>query len=188
MYLLNDSTADLLGRIRTKMEAKKAPWDKQNPKKYGKSVSKAEKKCKTKKSKHDGKSVLETGDDLEIEGAFSLGEGALDLLDRIRLEMMSYDAVNSSKSKVDTPDNETDVDAALDLYLDSIVERLVEKLGASEDQAVEFIMLMADELEEQGQMPPMPGEGSSDNDVSLWLGSAKTCGFTNQVLEMANAL
>lgn len=244
MYLLNENTNDLLGLIRAKMEAKKAPWDKKNPKKYGNSVSKKEKKCKDKKSKHDGKSVLEgkqqlskgakvrvkkshgsadfvgdTGtvdkyvpfgkyyvklkkngrsmvaaddlemlEDLEIQGAFAIGENVVDVLDRIRLEMMSYDAVNSPAAGESGADNETDVDAALDLYLDSIVERLVEKLGASEEQAVEFIMLMADEMEEQGHMPPMPGEGTSDDDVSMWLGAAKTCGFTNQVLDMANAL
>ena len=189
MYLLNENTNDLLGRIVAKMEAKKAPWDKKNPKKYGSSVSKKEKKCKDKKSKHDGKSVLEGGNRrIEISGVFPLGDNTLDVLERVRLEMMSYDAVNAPAAGESGADNETDVDAALDLYLDSIVERLVEKLGASEEQAVEFIMLMADEMEEQGHMPPMPGEGTSDDDVSMWLGSAKTCGFTNQVLDMANAL
>jgi hypothetical protein len=181
MYLLNETTTDLLGQIKAKLEAKSAPWDKKNPKKYGKSVSKKESPCSKKKlSKHDGKSVLET----ESEGAFSIGEDALDLLDRIRLEMMDDDMGDDT----DKGDNETDVDDALDMYLDSIVERLVTSLGAEEDMAIEFIMLMADEMEEQGVMPPMPGTDSMDDETSLWMGAAKTSGFANKVLEMANAI
>jgi len=183
MYLLNETTTELLGQIKAKLEAKSAPWDKQNPKKYGKSVSKKEKALSKKKlSKHSGKSVLETGDSSESKGAFSIGEDAKDLLDRIRLEMM--DGMEAE----DADDNETDVNDAFDLYLDSILERLTTSLNADEDMAIEFIMLMADEMEEDGSMPPMPGEDASDNEVSMWMGAAKTSGFANKVLEMAKAI
>lgn len=229
MYLLNETTTDLLGQIKAKLEAKSAPWDKQNPKKYGKSVSKKEKALSKKKlSKHSGKSVLEADDVEEArlgpgekmvfgkivkkkrfslkkpssrdkklakvgaglkaadraknEEVFSIGEDAKDLLDRIRLEMM--DGMEAE----DADDNETDVNDAFDLYLDSILERLTTSLNADEDMAIEFIMLMADEMEEEGSMPPMPGEDASDNEVSMWMGAAKTSGFANKVLEMANAI
>jgi hypothetical protein len=189
MYPMNETTTELLERIRAKLEAKKAPWDKQNPKKYGSSVSKKEKKCKTKKSKHPGKSVLEGGNTIEISGAFPLCDNTLDVLEKVRLEMMSYDAVNSEASAGESgADNITDVDEAFDMYLDSILERMLTALSASEEQAVEFIMLVADEMEEEGMMPPMPGSDASDDEVSVWMGSAKTCGFANKVLEMAKAI
>lgn len=189
MYPLNENTTELLELIRAKMEAKKAPWDKKNPKKYGSSVSKAEKKSNAKKSKHDGKSVLEMQESLEIKGAFPMGEATIDVLERIRLEMMSYDAVNSEASAGESEaDNVTDVDDAFDLYLDSLLERMLTALNATEEQATEFIMLMADEMEEEGMMPPMPGIDASDDEVSMWMGAAKTCGFANKVLEMANAI
>ena len=126
-------------------------------------------------------------DEAEIVGAFHIGETTIDVLERIRLEMMSYDAINSGEYEVETPDNGTDVDAALDLYLDSIVERLVEK-GATDAEAVEFVFLVADHLEENGDLPPMPGEDSSDDEVSVWMGTAKTMGFTNKILSMAGML
>ena len=80
--------------------------------------------------------------------------------------------------------NETDVDAAYDLYMDTILERLVRDHGMSEDKAVQLIFKVADALE--GKCGAMPDQSSDDSYISMWMGKAKTCGFENRVLEYAS--
>jgi len=155
MYQLDENTNDLLTRIRSKLETELSPAE-----------------------------VVEDSEDADVLGVYSFGEGTVDLLGRIKLEMEQDGEAAAGESGAD---NVTDVEAALDLYLDSIVERLMEK-GASEDDAVEFIFLMADECMENGELPPMPGEDASDDEASVWMGTAKTAGFTNKVLSRAGML
>lgn len=82
-------------------------------------------------------------------------------------------------------ENPTDEDDALNMYLDTILERLVEEMDLDEDEAMEMIFAMADILAEEGELPEFPSDDSSSEDVSMWLGQAKTIGFERVVLDAA---
>ena len=117
---------------------------------------------------------------------YLINEATVDLLERIqkridgRLDEMDAEGAGESEA-----DNETDIADAMDLYLNSLANTLLDQFDASEDEVGEFIVDMAMSMAEDGVMPPFPGEDATDDQMSLWLGAAKTVGFVHEVLKAA---
>lgn len=82
-------------------------------------------------------------------------------------------------------DNPTDANDAWNMYMINIVERLVAEFDMDQDDAVDFVFDCADELAEEGDLPVVPEDDASDQDVSLWLGTAQSIGFGGYVLAAA---
>lgn len=129
---------------------------------------------------------------------YPITEQAVDLLTKIRHKMESAwgpEAVsqppNSSAQNAAAGDNEadnpTDVNDAMNMYLDSAVERLMGEFDMSEDDAIEYIFDCADEMAEDGDLPPIPEDEAMDQEVSIWLGKANSVGFVGYCLGRARS-
>lgn len=129
---------------------------------------------------------------------YPINEQAVDLLTKIRHKMESAwgpEAVsqppNSSTQNAEPgeleAENPTDVNDAMNMYLDSAVERLMGEFDMSEDDAIEFIFDCADEMAEDGDLPPLPEDEAPDQEISMWLGKANSVGFVSQCLRSARA-
>lgn len=163
MYPMNEQTSDILDRVRAQLEG--------------------------------NSEELYVGDD-EPEGEgthYTISEQSADLLSRIRAKLegdleetmvSGTTAGDEAKPGVGgAKNNPTDVADALDLYLDSLLDAVLKASDMSEDDAMSMILDMADAGAEAGDLPPFPEEEASDDEVSLWLGKAKTVGFKRIVLD-----
>ncbi len=115
----------------------------------------------------------------EDEGR-EFGFDAFEVLERIRerLEVDLDEGTGQAK-------NTSDVDTALNSYLNAILEHLVSELDMSEDEGQQLIYSVADKLAASGNLPPFPTDESSDDEVAIWIGKAKTLGFSNEVTKAA---
>jgi hypothetical protein len=126
---------------------------------------------------------------------YELNEQTVDLLDRVRgkleTDLEEMYSISTAAGSSAAPgihkamSNPTDVADAFDMYLDTILERLVNETDMSEDEAVAHILNMADQCAREGDLSEWPGDGGSDDEVSIWLGKAKTMGFQHKVMRMA---
>jgi len=75
----------------------------------------------------------------------------------------------------------------LDAYLIGIADVLVQEFEIENDDALEYVFQKAEAMAESGDLPPMPGEESGDQEVSEWIGAAQSWGFSSYVLKQAEA-
>lgn len=68
-------------------------------------------------------------------------------------------------------------------YLSEIAGMLLDQFELSEDEAEEYILDAADELEDDGTLPELPDEDASDEDAGLWTQAAIDIGFKGYVLK-----
>ena len=73
------------------------------------------------------------------------------------------------------------VQAAFNVYLDYIIERLVAK-GVSDTDAMEAVFYTADFLTEKGQLPPFPETGNY-RDMGAWVVAAADFGFIDFMVD-----
>jgi hypothetical protein len=176
MYQMNEQTADLLDRVRGKLETD------------------------LHEDEHD--EDLHEDEDLEDEvtedegdeSSYQFDENTLGLLDQVRrkLEIDLHEVIAGgttvgadAKAGVGgAKNNPTDVADAFDMYLDNILDAVMEHAGLAENAAQNFIMKQADDLADSGDLPPWPTDGS-DDEVSIWLGKAKTLGFHRYCVKQA---
>jgi hypothetical protein len=71
-------------------------------------------------------------------------------------------------------ENETDIEDAVDFYFDNIVDRLTQEFGMSDEEGMDLIYSVADDMADEGMIPPMPGEEDDEEAVAAWLGKAKS--------------
>jgi hypothetical protein len=156
MFLMDEGTNDLLAKVRARIEG---------------DISEAS----------DGE---EPEDDLS-EGEEEVGEYDLDLstvsvLERIRVRLEGDLGEGTGQAK-----NTSDVDVALNTYLNAILTRLMTELGMDGDAGEALIYSTADKLATSRGLPPFPTDESSDEEVAIWVGKAKTMGFDNEVMKAA---
>jgi hypothetical protein len=82
-------------------------------------------------------------------------------------------------------ENPTDANDALNMYLVNLCDRLMSEFGMGEDEALDFIFSCADEMTQDGELPPLPEDDAADQEVSVWLGKANSSGFGAYVLGRA---
>lgn len=131
---------------------------------------------------------------------YPINEQVVDLLTKIRHKVETKMESAWGPEAVDQPDNSaaknaapgdggaenpTDVNDAMNMYLVNIADRLMAEFEMGEDEALDFIFSCADELSENGDMPPMPEDEAGDQEVSIWMGKANSLGFTGYVLGRA---
>jgi hypothetical protein len=83
-------------------------------------------------------------------------------------------------------ENESDdIWNAFDLYVNDLIDDLLELYEISEDEAIDFIFEVADDLAAEGKMPEIPTEEGDAKAVAAWVGAAGTIGFERMVLDAA---
>jgi hypothetical protein len=118
---------------------------------------------------------------------YPINEKALTLLTKVRQKLETAWSPEGEEPGEGSASNSSDAEDVLDLYLDAIVERLLEEFEISEDDAYDFVFACADELAEEEDLPEMPDDAASDQDVAVWVGQAKTLGFVGYVLGRARS-
>lgn len=78
---------------------------------------------------------------------------------------------------------EEDLEEEFDVYMDGVLNAVIDEYDADEDEAVDYIIYVADDLAEEGLLPPFPTEDSSTEEVSAWLAAAESSGFAGMVLD-----
>lgn len=81
--------------------------------------------------------------------------------------------------------NVQDATAALDLYMNAIVDRVSAVYGYAEDAATSLVFSVVGELASDGAIPDFPGEDAPTQELADWLGKAKSVGLMAQVLQTA---
>lgn len=82
-------------------------------------------------------------------------------------------------------ENVTDVEDALDLYLNAMISKLEAEHEFDEDSAIGLVFDVIDELGEEGLLPPFPEEDATDEMLAAWMGKAKSVGLQARVIEAA---
>jgi hypothetical protein len=157
MFLMDEGTNEILNKVRSRIEAD---------------------------LEDDSETMDESGE--EGEGEYQIGERTLEALEGIRQRLegdLSDDGEDELGEGTGQAKNRSDVGNTLDLYLDMIFDHLVSELGLDEEAAQALIFRVADEKAASGDLPLMPTEKSSDDDIAVWLGKAKTLGFEHEVLK-----
>lgn len=93
-------------------------------------------------------------------------------------ESFSHDDSEAGEGEAE---NISDVNDALDDYILSIADSLLDEYDIDADEAVDFVFDVVASLEEEGTLPPLPDE-SEEVAVAEWLGKATTMGFGELVL------
>lgn len=75
----------------------------------------------------------------------------------------------------------------LDAYLWDIVDSLTTAYEVDEEDALDFVLGVAEDMAADGTLPDMPDEDSPAEAQAAWLGVASTSGFGNLVLQAAAA-
>lgn len=80
--------------------------------------------------------------------------------------------------------NNADSDAdAFDAYIEQTMMAVSARCGISMDDALDALAAVADEMAENGQIPPMPDpEEASSEELSAWAGAAKTAGLVGEII------
>lgn len=82
-------------------------------------------------------------------------------------------------------DNESNIQDAVDTYINNICQALVDEFGISEENAYDYVEHAANEMESEGMLPALPAPEDSDSDAAMWLGVAKSSGFEGYCLKLA---
>ena len=81
-------------------------------------------------------------------------------------------------------ENVSDINDTLIDYMLSIAGSVYENFDVDEDEAIDFVYDVADQLGEEGTLPFIPEEDDLAG-TATWLGTAKTMGFGELVLALA---
>jgi len=73
----------------------------------------------------------------------------------------------------------------VDAYLWDIVDSLTTAYEVDEDDALDFVLGVADDMAAEGSLPELPDENAPTSLQAEWLGVASTSGFGNMVLQAA---
>lgn len=158
MYRMNESTVDLLERIQGRLSDQLVQETVQET------------------------AVAEDEGELS-KGKFAFDEHTVSHLEKIRGHLNEFTTDEVQEVESDFEDD-VDVEDALNNYLDDIADALID-MGYDEDEAVDLVLDVADEMAEDGLMPPLPDEDAPLEDVALWLGTAATVGFGPEVMAAA---
>lgn len=81
--------------------------------------------------------------------------------------------------------NDDDADRAFVFYVWGIVDRLMRRHRMTDDQAVEYVISIADDLMDVGTLPPFPDVDTTGTEVAVWTGAAQSYGLGAIVLNSA---
>ena len=81
--------------------------------------------------------------------------------------------------------NKTDIVDAVEMYLGQIVDGLLKLYDVDESAAEGLIFTVADQMASDGMLPPTPGEDAGPDDLSKWMGKAKSMGLEAAVMQAA---
>ena len=70
---------------------------------------------------------------------------------------------------------------ALDNYLIGIIGSILDEYEVDEEDAVDFVLFVADSLAEEGDLPPFP-EDDDAQAAAMWMGAAQSMLFGDLVL------
>lgn len=76
----------------------------------------------------------------------------------------------------------------LDRYVTQIADLLAIEYGMSPDKALGFVFAAATSLAKEGLVDPIPSDNASPDEISLWLGKARTQQFSHHVLTRAQKM
>jgi hypothetical protein len=117
------------------------------------------------------------------------------VLDEIRLRLENAfgpetassgsDAHASGEAGEGEAENVTDVEDALDLYLNAMISKLEADYDFEEDDAIGLVFDVIDELGEEGLLPPFPEDEATEQMLATWMGKAKSVGLQARVIEAA---
>jgi len=97
----------------------------------------------------------------------------------------SGNGMASSDNAPNEPENESPVQDQMDAYVMDIKDGIVQQYEVSPDEALDKVFEVADQFDEEGQLPPMPDDDSSDEEVTEWLAAARSIGFAAAVMTSA---
>lgn len=83
--------------------------------------------------------------------------------------------------------NPSDGLEAFEDFISGIVDGLLAEYEIDEDDAVDFVLDMADEMAEAGLLAPLPDTDDSKA-LALWIGQATTAGFGLEVMKAADEM
>ena len=120
------------------------------------------------------------------------------VLDEIRLRLENAfgpelanattdDSHNTGAAGEGEAENVSDIGDSFDQYLNDMISSL-ETAGFDEDTAIGLVFDVADELAEEGLLPPFPEDDSTDQMLAAWLGKAKSVGLQARVIEASNEM
>lgn len=84
--------------------------------------------------------------------------------------------------------NPSDVGDTLDIYLSDIASILEIEYDMDDEDALQFVFSAADEMADEGLLPEMPEDEAEDEEIALWLGTAKTARFGSYVVAKAREM
>lgn len=99
----------------------------------------------------------------------------------------SHEAVGTgSQIGSPVPVNLTPTQEELNRYIVDIIRGVMAQYECSKDDAIDLVFEVADDLAEEGALPPMPEEGeSTEDEVIQWMNAAKSMGFGAEVMAYA---
>jgi len=75
---------------------------------------------------------------------------------------------------------------ALDAFLTDLADQIVANVDYMDyEEALDIVFDCADSLAETGDLPEMPDDDASADELSLWLGKARSVGFGALCMKMA---
>lgn len=91
----------------------------------------------------------------------------------------------STKSKLkESMEVKENLEDEFDDYMDSVLGAVLDAYeDEDEESAVDYILEIADELAEEGILPPFPDEDSTSEEVAEWVGAAQSAGFAGMVID-----
>lgn len=133
--------------------------------------------------------LLESIRDELVEGSQEIGNGETPP----KGSMPKGDGTEPSKGKgprqeIDAPDNPSDADDAMSMFISGIADALIERYDITDDDAVMFITGMAEVFKDSGLMPPIPAESDPEVIKAEWLGAAQANGFATEVMQAADEI
>lgn len=106
------------------------------------------------------------------------------LMEEIRLRL--EDEEEAEPGDMSVPVNPDGTADALDAYVDDVVQALLDAYELDVEDAVGFVLELAEVFAEEGVLPPFPDEEDPAEMRSAWLGKAKSVGFAAEVLQAAS--
>ena len=76
-----------------------------------------------------------------------------------------------------------DLEMEFDDYMDSVLGAVLDEYDVDEDDAVDYIIEIADELADDGLLPYFPDEDSTSEEITDWVAAAQSAGFAGLVIE-----
>lgn len=114
------------------------------------------------------------------------------VLDEIRSKLEEEWATDEELESVSTStggeggaENATDVEDKFSAFMDEIVDALLDRYEADEDDAIGLVFDVIDEMVEEGELDEFPSDEASEEDLAIWMGKATTAGLKARVLQAA---